>query len=298
LSGARPGELDALRREWVRFSDGEVDIREQWNVKVRRFTEPEYGPYTIALVGRARELLLNMPRDDNQSPFVFVTNRGHHYSPSSRTHHWNRVRCAARLPDMTLYLATRHYFGWYALNVLGVEPHVIAGTARPSRRWAPPRTALWPSGQGPGTTTDPGGLRRRWHSPAAMYRERRRRVIQPRTGHAGRSCPAATAFVSDSRHPSLSALRLPASSRLSLVPSPGAPCRWCQRGDAAAGGRIVRPITRSVVRREADRQGRRCRGGGGCRRQESRSRPKRARPPSSGRGWRRRSSPAGVPTRG
>ena len=27
---------------------------------------------------------------------------------------------------MTLYLATRHYFGWYALNVLELEPHVIA----------------------------------------------------------------------------------------------------------------------------------------------------------------------------
>jgi hypothetical protein len=27
---------------------------------------------------------------------------------------------------MTLYLATRHYFGWYALNVLDLEPHVIA----------------------------------------------------------------------------------------------------------------------------------------------------------------------------
>jgi len=126
VSGARPGELDALRRESVRFEDGEVDIREQWNVKVRKFTEPKYGPYTIALVGRARELLLNLPRDYSESPFVFVTNRGHHYTPSSRTHHWNRVRCAAGFPDMTLYLATRHYFGWYALNVLGLEPHVIA----------------------------------------------------------------------------------------------------------------------------------------------------------------------------
>ena len=126
VSGARPGELDALRSEWVRFEDGEVDIREQWNVKVRKFTEPKYGPYTIALVGRARELLMSMPHDHKESPFVFVTNRGHHYTPSSRTHHWNRVRCAVGLPDMTLYLATRHYFGWYALNVLGLEPHVIA----------------------------------------------------------------------------------------------------------------------------------------------------------------------------
>ena len=30
------------------------------------------------------------------------------------------------LPEMTPYLATRHYFGWCALNVLELEPHVIA----------------------------------------------------------------------------------------------------------------------------------------------------------------------------
>jgi integrase len=126
LSAARPGELDALRWPWVRFEDDEVDIREQWSAKVRKFTAPKYGPYTIALVARARELLLNMPRAQDDSQFVFLTNRGHHYTPSSRTHHWNRVRCSAGLPEMTLYLATRHYFGWYALNVLELEPHVIA----------------------------------------------------------------------------------------------------------------------------------------------------------------------------
>ena len=41
-------------------------------------------------------------------------------------HHWNRVRCAAGLGDVDLYLATRHYFGWYAMNVLGLPAHVIA----------------------------------------------------------------------------------------------------------------------------------------------------------------------------
>jgi len=126
LSAARPGELDALRWPWVRFEDDEIEIREQWNVKVRKFTEPKYGPYTIALVGRARRLLSNLPRDSVESPFVFITNRGHHYTPSSRHHHRNRVRCSVGLPDMTLDLATRHYFGSYALNVLELEPHVIA----------------------------------------------------------------------------------------------------------------------------------------------------------------------------
>ena len=36
------------------------------------------------------------------------------------------MRAAAGLGDLTLYLATRHYFGYYALNVLDLEPSVIA----------------------------------------------------------------------------------------------------------------------------------------------------------------------------
>jgi hypothetical protein len=28
--------------------------------------------------------------------------------------------------NVSLYEATRHYFGWYALNVLDLPPHVIA----------------------------------------------------------------------------------------------------------------------------------------------------------------------------
>lgn len=126
LSGARPGELDALTWERVRFEDGEVDLVEQYAARTRKFTTPKYGPYTIALVGRARDVLLRMPRQETDSPFVFVTNRGTHYTASSRTHHWNRVRCAASLPDMDFYLATRHYFGWHALNVLELEPYIIA----------------------------------------------------------------------------------------------------------------------------------------------------------------------------
>jgi hypothetical protein len=57
---------------------------------------------------------------------VFTTLRATHYTPSSRCFHWNRVRCAAGLGSVPLYLATRHWFGWYALNVLDLPPHVIA----------------------------------------------------------------------------------------------------------------------------------------------------------------------------
>jgi integrase len=70
-----------------------------------------------------RDRLLDLPRE---SEHVFTTLRGTHYTPSSRTFHWNRVRCTIGLGNVSLYEATRHYFAWYALNMLDLPPHVIA----------------------------------------------------------------------------------------------------------------------------------------------------------------------------
>lgn len=36
------------------------------------------------------------------------------------------MRCAAGLGNVPLYLATRHFYGWCALSVLELPPHVIA----------------------------------------------------------------------------------------------------------------------------------------------------------------------------
>jgi hypothetical protein len=71
----------------------------------------------------ARERLLALPPE---SGYAFTTLRGSHYRPSSRAHHWNRVRCSAGLGDVDLYTATRHYLGWYAWNVLELDARDIA----------------------------------------------------------------------------------------------------------------------------------------------------------------------------
>jgi integrase len=123
-SGPRPGEVDGLLKEKIDWAAREIHIDQQWNAKLHKFTPPKSGPYTIALVPRAAEVLRRLPPGD--SPYVFETLRGHHYTPSTRTHHWNRVRCASGLTDFDLYEVTRHFFGWYALNVLRLPPHVIA----------------------------------------------------------------------------------------------------------------------------------------------------------------------------
>jgi integrase len=70
-----------------------------------------------------RERLASLPRE---SEWVFTTVRGTHYTPSSRNLHWNRVRVSVGVGNTSLCLATRHFYGWYALNVLGFPPHVIA----------------------------------------------------------------------------------------------------------------------------------------------------------------------------
>jgi hypothetical protein len=62
--------------------------------------------------------------------WVFTTLRGHHYVPSTRSHHWNRVRCAIGPGNTSLYEATRHYFAWYLLNVAELPDHVVAAQLR------------------------------------------------------------------------------------------------------------------------------------------------------------------------
>jgi integrase len=126
FEGVRPGELDALRWTDLDFTPGAetILIERQWNTKVGKLTPPKHGHVrTIAMTPPARDRLLTLPRE---SEWVFTTMRGTHYTPSSRSHHWNRVRCAAGLGNVDLYTATRHHFAWYAWNVLGLSPEDIA----------------------------------------------------------------------------------------------------------------------------------------------------------------------------
>jgi integrase len=135
MTAMRPGELDALRWDRIRWDDGRIDINLQWNVKVKKFTTPKSknGPLVAALVDPAREVLeraLSYRRDD--VPWVFPTASGGHFTPSTRNHHWNRVRCSTCAPEKTLYLSTGHFFGWYAYMVLLLPAELVAAQLRHS----------------------------------------------------------------------------------------------------------------------------------------------------------------------
>lgn len=125
FSGLRPGELDALHWTDILWDDGEISVAMQWNAKLGKFTTPKYGAYITTLTKPARDALIAIKRDSD-SPFVFTTLRGHHYTPSTRNHHWNRVRVRAGLEHLSLYMCTRHFYGWYARNVLDMPADVVA----------------------------------------------------------------------------------------------------------------------------------------------------------------------------
>lgn len=70
----------------------------------------------------ARDGLLGLARE---SEFCFVSLRGEHWTPSSRAYHWKAVRAAAGWTG-SLYLATRHFAGWYMVNELEMSSEDVA----------------------------------------------------------------------------------------------------------------------------------------------------------------------------
>ena len=74
------------------------------------------------LTNPARDALLNLPAEGE---FCFVPIRGAHWTASARAYHWKAVRGAAGW-EGSLYLATRHFAGWYMVNVLDLPSEDVA----------------------------------------------------------------------------------------------------------------------------------------------------------------------------
>lgn len=130
FTGMRPGEVDALMREpgydheielhhsYVDLEAGKVYVNRQWNTTVGGWTLPKNGLTREAvLTPPARAALLPLAAD---GPFWFVNTRGDHFTTSARAYHWKAVKALAGWKK-SLYLATRHFAGWYMTNVLDIE---------------------------------------------------------------------------------------------------------------------------------------------------------------------------------
>lgn len=96
---------------------------QQFNAKTRTFTRPKNGLTRHApLTGPARDALLNLPAEGE---FCSTPIRGGHWTASARAYHWKAVRSAGGW-EGSLYLATRHFAGWYMVNMLGLPSADVA----------------------------------------------------------------------------------------------------------------------------------------------------------------------------
>ena len=134
FTGLRPGELDALAPESIEWRRGRIMVVEQYNSKSKAFTLPKNGKTREApLTAPAREALRALPLvsrptvviDNTPRTFCFLNLQGNHWTASARAYHWKAVRAAASW-QLSLYLATRHFAGWYMVNVLGMPSEDVA----------------------------------------------------------------------------------------------------------------------------------------------------------------------------
>jgi integrase len=123
FTGMRPGELDALRWTRVDFDRERIIVAEQFSAATREFDTPKNHLQRQApLTAHARAALQTLPRE---SEFCFTALRGGHWTPSTRAYHWKAVRAAAGWHG-SLYLATRHFAGWYMVNILEMPSEDVA----------------------------------------------------------------------------------------------------------------------------------------------------------------------------
>jgi integrase len=124
FTGARPGELDGLQHDALDFAGSRITVRQQFSAKAKKITSPKNGrTRVIVMTPPAKDALLGLARE---SEWAFTTMRGGHYTPSARAYHWKAVRAGAKLTGKSLYLCTRHFAGWYLVNVLEMASEDVA----------------------------------------------------------------------------------------------------------------------------------------------------------------------------
>jgi integrase len=112
--GLRPGELSALRYEDLNPAAGMLNVEQQANAKLRRFTAPKGGEPREAVYPQiVQDAVARMPRLHDE--LLFTTARGGVLWPEARDRVWKPVRAAAGRFTMDLH-ELRHYCATWLLE--------------------------------------------------------------------------------------------------------------------------------------------------------------------------------------
>jgi integrase len=91
-TGARPGEIDALKWSDLSADGSEIRIRRQFSATTSTFTPPKNGEERdVILSPRAKRALAKARQLSDGKPFVFVNTQGGHFRAAARTHYWETV---------------------------------------------------------------------------------------------------------------------------------------------------------------------------------------------------------------
>lgn len=121
--GLRPAEMFVLHWTDVDFASGLVRISRSLG-STGEVTLPKNGKArTVVLPPVAADALRSMPRRAD-SPYVFTTPKGTHFTKTTHYYHWRQVRLLADRPEMDLY-ELRHFCATRLLE-LGVSHADVA----------------------------------------------------------------------------------------------------------------------------------------------------------------------------
>jgi integrase len=115
FTGMRTCELDGLSWDRVDLEAGWIIVDREFCSRSMTFQKPKNGkPRRVPIHPPAHEVLVALPRE---AEWVFVNTQRGHWRRSARQWYWDQVRVRVGFTG-SLYLATRHFYGSFAVNEL------------------------------------------------------------------------------------------------------------------------------------------------------------------------------------
>ncbi len=125
----RPGEIFALHRDEVDFTENVIHIRWQLDSQTQERVSPkDDDPRWVVMSPALRNHLRVMPRYSDT--IVFPAIRGGYMTQSNWTHYWHAVRASAGMPGQEFYELKHRAIQWMidpiADGGLGLDPQTVA----------------------------------------------------------------------------------------------------------------------------------------------------------------------------